>query len=74
MSTAMKSLGIDRMSVAERVALALDIWESLEDVPVAELSPEEIEELERRDREMDEIGDDGPGWDEMRRRIEAGAY
>jgi len=74
MSTTMISLGIDRMSVAERVELAINIWESLEAVPVAAFGPEEIEELKRRDREMDGIGDDGPGWEEMRRRIEAGTY
>lgn len=75
MSTAMIALGIDRMSVAERVELALEIWESLEgEVPVSELTAEEIEELERRDLEMDTLGDSGIGWDEMRRRIEAGEY
>ena len=74
MTTTMRELGIDRMSVAERVELAHDIWESLEDeAPGAALSAEDIAELERRDEAFDDEKDPATDWAEIRKRIEEGA-
>ncbi len=72
MNTAMKDLGIDRMTVAERVELALGIWESLEgEAPPAVLSPGDEVELERRDQEMEGNPLPGETWKDIRVRIEA---
>ena len=74
MTTTMRELGIDRMSVDERVELALDIWESLEgDVPCAPLSAGDIAELERRDKDFDDEKDPALSWAEIRKRIEEAA-
>ena len=74
MTTTMRELGIDRMSVAERVELAHDIWESLEgEVPSAPISEEDIAELERRDGEFDDQKDPAQNWAEIRKRIEEAA-
>jgi len=71
MSTTMRALGIDRMSVEERVGLALDIWESLDgNVPTAPLSAEDIAELERRDQYFGDEKDPATSWAEIRKRIE----
>ena len=73
MSTAMKELGIDRMTVAARAELALDIWESLEgELSTTPLSAEDEAELERRDQDLDEKPDSGLTWAEIRKRIEVG--
>ncbi len=73
MTTAMKELGIDRMTVAARAELALDIWESLEgELSTTPLSAEDQTELERRDQDLDEEPDSGLTWTDIRKRIEAG--
>ncbi len=71
MSPTMKALGIDKLSASERIELALEIWESLEDErPVEPLSDEQYAEILRRDAEMDV----NPGivmtWAEARAKIE----
>lgn len=74
MTTAMQELGIDRMTVAARVELALDIWESLEgEISKMPLSAEDEEELESRDQELDNQPDSGLTWAEIRKRIESEA-
>ena len=56
MAATMKELGIDRLSPEERVALALEIWESLGEArPQARLTAEQRAELTRRDAELDAI-------------------
>ena len=73
MTTAMKKLGIDRMTVHERAELALDIWHSIEaQIPSGSISEEDEAELDRRDREMDNIPDSGMTWAEFRKRLQAG--
>jgi len=73
MTTAMKELVIDRMTVAARVELALDIWESLEgELSTTALPAEDEAELECRDRELDDEPDSGLTWQQIRERIEAG--
>jgi hypothetical protein len=50
MAPTMKSLGVDRMTSEERIALALEIWTSLgETRPRGQLSSEQGIELARRD-------------------------
>jgi putative addiction module component (TIGR02574 family) len=71
MSSTMKELGIDRMTAEQRVALALDIWESLgHDRPAGRLSPDQRAELARRDAEMEANPDIGLTWEQVRAKIE----
>ena len=49
----MKNLGIDRLSPRERIALALEIWQSLDDArPSGELTAQQRAELTHRDAEL----------------------
>ena len=73
MNTAMRELGIDRMTVAARIELAHEIRQSLEgELPMCSLSADNEAELERRDRELDSESDSAQTWREIRGRIEAG--
>ena len=73
MSTAMQELGIDRMTVAARIELALEIWQCLEgESPMGSLSADDEAELERRDREFVSQSDQALTWGEIRQRIETG--
>jgi putative addiction module component (TIGR02574 family) len=67
----MKELGIDRLSPEERVALALEIWESLGDArPRTRLTAEQRQELARRDAEL--IANPGIAltWEQIRASVE----
>jgi putative addiction module component (TIGR02574 family) len=71
MALTMKDLGIDRLSPEQRIALALEIWESLGDArPSARLTPKQRFELARRDAELDA----NPGitltWEQVRASVE----
>lgn len=49
MSTALKTLGIDRLSVTERLVLIGDIWDSISaEVEASPLSEAQRQEVERR--------------------------
>jgi putative addiction module component (TIGR02574 family) len=69
-SEMMKKLGIDQMSVAERLELMGDIWDSLDDSdPALDLSPEQKAELERRIAEDDANPDDGIPIEELEKLL-----
>ena len=72
MSTSLESLGIDRLSVPERLDLIEKIWQSLTDVPAADLLSEaQKAEIERR---LDRYADDpnaGSSWDDVKARLQA---
>jgi putative addiction module component (TIGR02574 family) len=71
MSTLMKDLGIDQMSPEQRVALALEIWESLGDArPPARLTTEQRAELARRDVELDANPGIALTWEQIRASVE----
>lgn len=56
------------LSASDRVDLALDLWESLEDGErdaAFPMTPELAAELDRRVAEMDADGDPGQPWDEV---------
>ena len=62
------------LSGRDRVQLALDLWESLEDSDRAAafpMTPELAAELDRRRAEMEADGDLGRSWEEVRAEIEA---
>jgi putative addiction module component (TIGR02574 family) len=67
----MKELGIDRLSLEERIALALEIWESLgDDRPHGQLSAEQRDELARRDGELDATPQIALTWEQIRASVE----
>jgi putative addiction module component (TIGR02574 family) len=67
----MKHLGIDRLSTEERVALALEIWESLGDArPSVQLTAEQRAELARRDAELDANPGAALTWEQIRANVE----
>jgi putative addiction module component (TIGR02574 family) len=71
MNPTMKDLGIDRLSPEQRVALALEIWESLGDTrPPARLTTEQRTELARRDAELDANPGIALTWEQIRASVE----
>jgi putative addiction module component (TIGR02574 family) len=71
MSPTMKDLGIDRMSAEQRVALALEIWESLgDDRPSGQLSAGQRAELARRDAELEANPGMALSWEQIRASVE----
>ena len=72
MGPTMKDLGIDRLQPEQKIALALEIWDSLEDArPGGNLTEAMWREIDRRDAEMDANPGLAITWGEMRERIEA---
>lgn len=71
MPASMKELGIDRLTLEQKVALALEIWESLgEDRPRGGLTAEQRAELARRDAELDASPGIALTWDQIRASVE----
>jgi putative addiction module component (TIGR02574 family) len=67
----MKDLGIDRLSPEQRIALALEIWESLGDArPKGQLTAEQRAELSRRDAELDANPGMALTWEQIRASVE----
>lgn len=58
------------LSVAERIRLVEDIWDSIREVPESvELSEEEKEELDKRFVAYHQNPDAGSPWDIVKKRI-----
>lgn len=71
MATTMEDLGIDRLSPAERAALALEIWDSLGDArPTGQLTNEQLAELARRHAELDANPKMALTWEQIRASVE----
>ena len=72
MSVSLKSLGIDRLSVEERLALVEELWDSIAessaDLPLTEA---QRAELERRLAEHEAHPDDVIPWEEIKASIAA---
>jgi putative addiction module component (TIGR02574 family) len=72
MSVSLKSLGIDRLSVEERLALVEELWDSIaESAGELPLTPAQQAELERRIAEHEAKPDDVVPWEEIKSSIEA---
>jgi putative addiction module component (TIGR02574 family) len=74
MPVSMKTLGIDQLSIEERLALVEEIWESV--VPSIEnepLTPEEEQILTTRIADLDANPDQFTTWEEIKRRVKNGA-
>lgn len=66
MSTTLQELGIDRMTVAERLALAQEILASIAaEQPRTTLSDAKKRELDRRIAELEANPNDGIPWEEV---------
>ncbi len=71
MAPTMKDLGIDRLSPEQRIALALEIWESLDEArPTGRLTAEQRAELARRDAELDANPGIAMTWEQVRASVE----
>lgn len=67
MSPTMTDLGIDRLLPEQRIASALEIWESLGDAtPRQILTAEQRTEIVRRDAELDAHPELELSWEEIR--------
>lgn len=69
MASMMESLGIDRMSRDERLALVEAIWNSIAAESKPLLREAQRDELERRRMEDEQTPDDVVPWDEAKTRI-----
>lgn len=74
MPTSMKDLGIDRLSVADRLALAQEIWDSVvSDIEQSPLTEAQRQELERRLADSLARPDAVTPWEEVKARALARA-
>jgi putative addiction module component (TIGR02574 family) len=70
MSPTLESLGIDKMSVEDRLALAEAIWESVAgEVDPTPLSDDQKREIDRRLAAHDANPDAAKSWDEIEARL-----
>jgi len=66
----MKDLGIDRLSVAERIALVQEIWDSIRDNPPPVPLNEDLKRtLDRRLADLDANPHDVLTWEEIQARV-----
>jgi putative addiction module component (TIGR02574 family) len=71
MNPTMKDLGIDQMSPEQRIALALAIWESLEEAwPQTKLTATQHVELAERNAELDAKPGMAMTWEQIRSSVE----
>jgi len=72
MSTSLKSLGIDRLSIEERLALVEELWDSIaEDSAAVPLTDTQRIELDRRLAEHEAHPDDVVSWEDVKASIAA---
>jgi putative addiction module component (TIGR02574 family) len=72
MPVSMRDFGIDRLSDDDKIALALEIWDSLDEArPVQTLTPAESAELDRREAELDADPSKSLTWEQIRVSVES---
>jgi putative addiction module component (TIGR02574 family) len=72
MTVSLKSLGIDRLSVEERLALVEELWDSIaESSGALPLTEAQQTELDRRLAEHEAQPDDVVPWEDVKASIEA---
>ncbi|HVA50655.1 MAG TPA: addiction module protein [Pirellulales bacterium] len=71
MSASMKELGIDRLSVAERILLVEEIWDSIAASPEAfTLTESHRQDLDRRLEQYRDNPKAGAPWEEVKARLQ----
>jgi putative addiction module component (TIGR02574 family) len=71
MSPTLKSLGIDRLSVAERILLVEEIWDSIPEEPQQPpLTEAQKQDLERRLVAYKANPKAGASWDDVKTRLQ----
>lgn len=74
-SPSINALGLDRLSVAERILLVQELWDSIAGTPEAvTLTDAQKRDLERR---LEAYGDDpksGSPWEEVKDRLQRGSH
>ncbi len=72
MNVSLKSLGIDRLSVEDRLALVEDLWDSIaEDSAATSLTDAQRAELERRLADHEANPNDVVPWEDVKASITA---
>ncbi len=70
MSPTAKALGIDQLSVAERILLVEEIWDGIaEEINASELTQAQKDELDRRLAAMESNPQAGSSWEEVKARL-----
>jgi putative addiction module component (TIGR02574 family) len=70
MSATLKSLGIDRFSVAQRILLVEEIWDSIADAPDEfPLTDSQKQDLQRRLATRDSNPKTGSSWEDVKARL-----
>ena len=65
-----KSLGIDRLSIAERILLVGEIWDSIAAEGAAlEVPQSNKDELDRRLTDHETLPDSGSSWEDVKSRL-----
>jgi putative addiction module component (TIGR02574 family) len=71
MGTSVKALGIDRLSVADRLHLVEEIWDSIADsLDTMEIPQSHQEELDRRLAAMRDDPHAGATWEVVKARLQ----
>ena len=72
MAPTMRDLGIDRLSIDERIVLMNEIWDSLDAEPqTSPLTDELREELSRRIKDIDDHPENFVPWEQVREELMA---
>jgi len=71
MAPTISSLGLDKLSREERLAIAQDLWDSVAAEGLSQLSNERKDELLRRSEDVDRDPDDGVTWEEVQAKARA---
>jgi putative addiction module component (TIGR02574 family) len=72
MSVDLQALGIDRLSISDKLELIEQIWNSLpEQVDTAEIPPWHLVELAKRRQEAEQHPGVGKPWREVMRTLES---
>ena len=71
MSPSAKSLGIDRLSLAERILLVEEIWDSIAaEAAALEVPQTHKDELDRRIADHDADPHSGSSWEDVKTRLQ----
>jgi putative addiction module component (TIGR02574 family) len=70
MSSLLKALGIDRLSLAERILLVEDLWDNIaQEAQQLPLTEAQEQDLQRRLAAYEANPKAGSGWDEVKARL-----